>query len=112
MKIKSALIGMLLPSVFCIVASAKVGDFNNMIKETLDSQKELHNNLSNNIETTRLAVRKESEQVIVDSDSSTINAPTVKDVLKFEKEKKAHKASRKKQDERLAQELKEEELNF
>lgn len=96
-----------------LVVSAKVGDFNELIKDTQTSQQQLHTDLRNGLDMSRIAIQNAIKpQVVVDSESYQVNSPTNSDILKFDKEKRSYRASQKKQDERLAEELNEESLSF
>lgn len=96
-----------------LVVSAKIGDFNELIKDTQASQQQLHSELRNGLDMSRVAVQNAVQpQVVVDSESYQVNSPTNTEILKFDKEKRSYRPSQKKQDERLAEELKEESLSF
>lgn len=89
---------------------AKVTDFNALISENVQSQKELHSTVKQNVQEAREtasdpASGKREKVVVVDSSTETYNAPTKKDLLVFEKEKSFHRASDEKQLDRLATEL-------
>lgn len=93
-------------SLLPLVAVAKVGDFNNLINENNKAQNELHQNLKQDIDTTRMAYQKEAQpKYIVDQDSTTINVPTSKSLLTFKKEKTFYRASEEQKKKRLAEEL-------
>lgn len=92
------------------IAQAKVGDFNNLINENSKAQNELHQNLKQDLDTTRIAYEKEkTNNFIVDHDSNSINVPTSKSLLTFRKEKSYFRASEEQKQKRLAEELSEAE---
>jgi hypothetical protein len=93
--------------VAMVSAQAKVGDFNTLIVENSKAQTELHQNLKQDLNTTRLAVKAGEEKYIVDSSSNSINVPTAKALLTFQKEKKYYRASEVQKQKRLAEELSE-----
>lgn len=93
-----------------LASIAKVGDFNSLINENSKAQTELHQNLKQDLDTTRIAYKPEAQQkYIVDSESKTINVPTSKSLLTFKKEKKYYRASEEQKQKRLAEELNEAE---
>lgn len=99
-------IAILLP----LASLAKVGDFNSLINENAKAQTELHQNLKQDLDTTRIAYKQEPQQkYIVDNESKTINVPTSKSLLTFKKEKKYYRASEVQKQKRLAEELSEAE---
>ncbi len=84
---------------------AKVGDFNSLITENTKAQSELHHNLKQDLDTTRMAYKQDSpEKYIVDNESKAINVPTSKSLLTFKKEKKYYRASEEQKQKRLAEE--------
>ena len=86
-------------------AQAKVNDFNNLIVENSKAQTELHTDLKQKLQETRVAVNAETNQRVLVDTSNTINVPTDKNFLVFAKEKTYFKASDKLAQKRLAQEL-------
>ena len=61
------------------LAQAKVSDFNNLINENSKAQNELHQNLKQDLNTTRIAYEKEkTTNFIVDHEVNSINVPTSK----------------------------------
>ncbi len=86
-------------------AQAKVNDFNNLIVENSKAQNELHTDLKQKLQETRLAVNADSNQRVLVDTSSTINVPTNKSLLVFAKEKSYFRASDQVAQKRLAQEL-------
>ena len=96
-----------------MVGFAKVSDFNAMISENMQAQSQLHNSMKDNMDATRTAAKETVPQekvVVVEDSGGSYNAPTAKDMLTFEKEKKEHKVSQKTQFDRLASELNESEF--
>lgn len=93
-----------------LASMGKVGDFNNLINENAKAQNELHQNLKQDLDTTRMAYKAEATQkYIVDNDSKTVNVPTSKSLLTFKKEKKYYRASEEQKQKRLAEEISEAE---
>lgn len=91
-----------------VMGFAKVADFNALITENAQDQKQLHSEVKNNFQDLRGAVApKEIRQrvVVVDEDTTTYNAPTREEHLKFKKEKYSHRHSEAKEFERLASEI-------
>ena len=87
-----------------------VENFNNLINENTKAQSELHQNLKQDLDTTRMAYKQEPPQkYIVDNDTKTVNVPTSKSLLTFKKEKKYYRASEEQKQKRLAEELSEAE---
>lgn len=87
---------------------AKITDFNSLISENTQAQKELHTTVKSNVKDAREVAEiggKREKVVLVESASGTYNAPTKKDLLVFEKEKSYHRASDSQQADRLATEL-------
>lgn len=99
--------------VVALTANAKVGDFNSLINENSKAQKELHQNLKQNLEVVQseaqksqnIATEQSDEKYVVDRASDTVNVPTSKSFLTFTKEKKYHRPSEAQQQKRLAEEL-------
>lgn len=87
-------------------AQAKLSDFNSIIEENSKAQNELHANLTNNLNETKLAVKEDSsrQRYLVDS-SKSINVPTQKGFLTFAKEKAYYRASEAQAKKRLAEEV-------
>ena len=86
-------------------SQAKLNDFNTLITENSKAQNELHSDLAQKLNETRVAVNLEKrDRFLVDS-SATINVPTTKGVLTYSKEKNYYRVSDKKIQKRLAQEL-------
>lgn len=96
---------------FCLIPAvsfAKIEDFNALIKENAKAQEDLHTDLKKNMKQTRdvVAEQKKRERiVVVENSGASYNAPTRKGFLAFKKEGSQHKASEKKQFERLANEV-------
>ena len=94
--------------LIAISATAKVGDFNSLINENSKAQNELHQNLKQDLETTRMAYQHDKvDNFIVDNESNSINVPTTKSFLTFKKEKKYYRASEEQKQKRLAEEMSE-----
>ncbi len=90
------------------IGFAKIQDFNALISENVKAQKELHKNVQTNVEATREQIAAQSIReriVIVENSGESYNAPTRKDLLAFKKEQRSHRASEKKQFDRLASEI-------
>lgn len=92
-----------------LASIAKVGDFNSLITENAKAQTELHQNLKQDLDTTRMAYKQDQQKYIVDNESKAINVPTSKSLLTFKKEKKYYRASEEQKQKRLAEELSEAE---
>lgn len=84
---------------------AGVSDFNALINENAQVQKELQKNLNTADQNAKAALEPQQVNTVV-MKSATYNIPTNKKVLKFQKEIKQHQPSTKKELDRLAQELK------
>lgn len=99
-----ALISMLILSTQAYAAEAV--DFNAIIKENSQAQNELHKQIKETVETSRIAAQMPDtgSQVIADN-AQIIHVRTKKDMLTFAKEKKHSAASQKQNDKRLAQEF-------
>lgn len=98
----------LLVAMMPLVSFAKVSDFNALINDNSKAQTELHSSVKNTLGEAREASAKENVReriVMVENTGSSYNAPTRKDFLAFQKEKKTHKASEEKQFDRLANEI-------
>lgn len=91
------------------IGQTRVRDFNNLIKENIKAQNELHKEVKENADVVKAEVPTE-KIVIVESEASTFNAPS-KD-LRFRKETFQYKASEKKQRNRIATEVKEAQQAF
>lgn len=98
-----SLILMALPSM----SLAKAVDFNALITENAQQQQELYKSITTQTELAREAQKTDEayETAYTDGNSDTINVPTNKDILSFDKEKSFYKATGKKQLERLATEF-------
>ena len=106
MKILS--VTLILVSVSMVFAKTKATDFNDIIEQNNLSQKSMHSQIKQNMQETQavmLALKQARVEVVVASDSNSINVPTNKDLLKFTKEKQRFQPSRAETDKRLAQEL-------
>lgn len=87
---------------------AKISDFNALITENVKAQKNLHSTVQNNVSESREATEAPKMRpriVVVENSGRSYNAPTRKDLLVFKKERSHHRASEKKQFERLANEV-------
>lgn len=89
-------------------AGAKIGDFNELIQENTQSQKQLHSEIKTQI----LEAKKEvaegaaSDRVIkIQTAEAEYISPMKKDLLVYEKEKNFHRPSDNKQLKRLANEI-------
>lgn len=106
---KTTLLSLLLAVSIPMVSSAKVEDFNALIKENSQAQNQLHESLKEQLGEPRLALKKGSgndfKKVITAQDSA--NSPTNKALLSFEKEGRYYRASEAKKMQRLANEIKE-----
>lgn len=98
-------------------AFAKVGDFNAMIKENMTQQSALRESINQQINT------KPEVQVVetntrtkttmeVSNEITAYNPKTPTDMLTFKKERSQFRASNQKQQDRLAEELRESDLEF
>lgn len=95
-------------AMFPALSFAKVTDFNALISENTQAQKELHSTVKSNVKDAREVAElggKREKVVVVESASGSYNAPTKKDLLVFEKEKSYHRASDSQQMNRFATEL-------
>ncbi|MFN3455039.1 MAG: hypothetical protein ACK41T_08780 [Pseudobdellovibrio sp.] len=98
--------------VAIVLTTSVVGfalDFNSIINENMKAQNELHTQVKESVNNSRLAAQKmkveDETLVIADTESEVINVKTSKDILTYEKEKKYVKPSSKTNNKRLAQEL-------
>lgn len=95
-----------LTTAIALTAQAKVSDFNDIIVDNVNSQKELHTNIKTNLNEVRAAAQNKRERiVIVDNTKESINVVTDKDFLRYKKELKYYRPSAKAAQERLASEL-------
>lgn len=91
-----------------VMGFAKVSDFNELIKENVKAQNELHSTVKNNVGDARDAVADQKMReriVVVEKSGQSYHSPTKKDLLAFKKEKSHYRASEQKQFERLANEI-------
>ena len=96
-----------------MLAQAKVADFNALINENTEAQKELRKEIRDQVEVTRQAFRRHEEPtVIVDNKRDSINVPTDKNFLRFKKEIVSHQVSEKDLQKRLANEFKSADMEF
>lgn len=89
---------------------AKIADFNELISENAQSQKQLHTEVKSQIQEARQTVSGDSTKqsnrfVVIEGSESEYSVPTKKDLLVFEKEKSFHRHSENKQLKRLANEI-------
>lgn len=100
---------MVMASVVGSLSSAKVTDFNALINDNISAQKQLHGEIQKQVDTTNTAFRGEEKRkassMVVESDTTQINAPTSSKVLRYKKEKRTLTVSRKKQLDRVSQEF-------
>lgn len=92
--------------VLPLAGFAKVSDFNSLINENTKAQAELQKNIKENTDASAQAMGATNSDKTVVLESRTYNAPTNRKALKFNKEIKEHRASSKKEMDRLAQEIK------
>ena len=95
----------LLTILISLNVQAKVGDFHNLLVENIKAQEDLHTNLKDNLDITRLAVLKGQGKYIVDHAQESVNVPTNKSMLTFAKEKSFFRPNEAVQQKRLAEEL-------
>jgi predicted Rossmann fold nucleotide-binding protein DprA/Smf involved in DNA uptake len=86
-----------------VMGFAEVSNFNDLINENAQAQTQLQDQLKNKTHVARQAVHQRKAMVIVETE--TYNAPTGAKALKFEKELHQNVPSRKKELDRLAQEI-------
>lgn len=102
MKTSALLIALLIPTL----GQAKVSEFNALIKENVDAQNQLHQELKQNMDETKTALQDaKTKGNIVWVESSSYNVQPNKGILKFRKEVKAHQPSNKRQFQRLVHEF-------
>ncbi|MES2803043.1 MAG: hypothetical protein V4654_11165 [Bdellovibrionota bacterium] len=84
----------------------ETADFGEIIKENSKAQNELHKQIKETVDSSRIAAQNSDtgSHVIADS-AQTVHVKTKKDMLTFAKEKKHSAASQKQNDKRLAQEF-------
>ncbi|AZZ36806.1 hypothetical protein CIK05_08390 [Bdellovibrio sp. qaytius] len=99
-----ALITMLALSLQAYAAEAV--DFDAIIKQNSQAQNDLHKQIKETVESSRIAAQEPEtgSQVIADN-AQTVHVKTKKDMLTFAKEKKQSAASQQQNDKRLAQEF-------
>jgi len=100
---------MVLASVFASLSQAKVSDFNSLIEDNISAQKELHGQIRKQVKETQAALQEspsvDPADMVVDVEKTEYNTPTSEKLLKFKKEKNQRSVSRKKQMDRISQEL-------
>lgn len=107
-KVNVKLISLVMVVASGFTTHARVSDFNSMINENTQAQKELQKNVSQNIQELRIAQQKNVKTEVastISSEEPTYISPTKKGFLKFKKEVSNYRPSEKKQYERLAEEL-------
>ena len=99
-----ALISVLVLSTQAYAAEAV--DFDAIIKQNSQAQNDLHKQIKETVETSRIAAQTPDtgSQVIADN-TQPVHVKTKKDMLTFAKEKKHSAASQQQNDKRLAQEF-------
>lgn len=110
-KLLSLVVAMTIPAI----SSAKVEDFNAMISENSQAQTQLHADLKEQISETRQAQMKAPKKELIsvaDDHGNSINSPTKKSLLTFQKEAVHYRASEEKQMQRLANEIKAADRSF
>jgi hypothetical protein len=95
----------LLAVLISLNVQAKVADFHSLIVENNKAQVDLHSNIDQQMDITRLAVMNGQGKYIVDNGQETVNVPTNKNMLKFAKEKSFFRPNEAVQQKRLAEEL-------
>lgn len=89
-------------------ASAKVSDFNSIIEENTQAQKQLYKEVRKESDETRtaLVIPDEGHNTYVETPGDAVNVPTSKKFLRFSKETVRHDARSKDLEKRLANEFK------
>jgi hypothetical protein len=87
--------------------AAEAVDFDAIIKENSKAQNQLHKQIKETVDSSRIAAQTPDtgSQVIADNGAQSVHVRTKKDMLTFAKEKKHSAASQKQNDKRLAQEF-------
>ena len=111
---KTTILSLVVAMIIPAVSSAKVEDFNAMITENAKSQEVLHADLKEQIQETRQAQLNVSKKEMfqVAGDINSVNAPTSKTFLTFEKEAIEYRPSESKKMKRLANEIKAHDASF
>lgn len=78
-------------------------NFNDIIVENMNAQNELHQQIKASVDDVKKSVVDGSKTISIAAE--TVNVKSNKEFLKFDKEKKYYKASDKKANNRLAEEL-------
>ena len=104
---KATLLTVSLVLGFSFMAQAKLSNFNSLIAENSKAQNELHADLKDKLNETFVAVQLEKrDRYLVDSAADqSINVPTSKNFLTYNKEKTYFRPSEAQAKKRLAQEL-------
>jgi hypothetical protein len=97
---------LILASILALSTQALAVDFGAIIKENSQAQNELHKQIKETVDSSRIAAANPDtgSQVIADN-ATTVHVKTKKDMLTFVKEKKHSTASKDVNDKRLAQEF-------
>jgi hypothetical protein len=107
---KSTLLSLVVAMIIPAVSSAKVEDFNAMINENSQAQSQLQTDLKEQMGLTRQAQKTAPRKVMIevasDHGSNSINSPTKKSMLTFDKETVHYRGSEAKQNQRTASEIK------
>ena len=109
--ILSLVVAMMIPAI----SSAKVEDFNAMITENAQAQTQLRSDLRDQMGSTQQAQAKAPRKEIVEVASDfnhSMNSPTSKSMLTFQKEMVHYRASEAKQQQRIANEIKDADMSF
>lgn len=95
-------------------ASAKVPDFNSIIGENVNAQRQLYKEIKAGSSETQEALSDGplKAQVVVETSSDAIHVPTSKRFMKFSKETVNHQAKGKDMEKRLANEFKSVDSEF
>lgn len=94
-------------------ASAKIADFNAMIRENSAEQAKLHADVQAGMDQAHVALEASRDSnVIVEAKPDVQNIPTNGKLLRFKKEVVMHEASEKNNQKRLATEFKSADMEF
>lgn len=100
------------------LAYGKVQDFNNIINEDIKAQKDLHSQFNKQIQVNMAAqdskrpvkTAKVKEIIVVENSQTNYTAPSDKNFLKFNKEVRQKKQNERKNQHRVAKEIKDLEM--
>jgi len=112
---KSTLLSLVVAMIIPTVSSAKVEDFNAMINENSQAQSQLQTDLKEQMGLTRQAQKTAPKKVMIEVASdfgNSVNSPTKKSMLTFDKETVHYRGSEAKQMQRTATEINEADLSF